>query len=549
MSYLVLARKWRPQSFEQIVGQSHVVKALINSLTNQRLHHAYLFTGTRGVGKTTIARLLAKALNCEQGISATPCLQCSACVAIEQGRFVDMIEIDGASRTRVEDTREILENVQYSPSQGRFKIYIIDEVHMLSNHSFNALLKTLEEPPEHIKFILATTDPQKLPVTVLSRCLQFSLRNMPKEQIEAHLNHILTDESIESETSALSLVALAANGSMRDALSLLDQAIAYCDEKISVAGVREMLGFTQHDYALDLLHALCEKQGETIIKINQELLSAGANPHHVLDDLIAYLHQLSLLQTIQSNTVTSNDDLNKLAKKITPQDTQLFYQIAIMGKNDMPLAPTPAIGLDMVMLRMLAFEPASVATLPQKECETKQAEHGSEQQEHTILAPKKDAQQQKNLQKNHTPLQNAPTQDVLQSSENNFDLSNWSKIVNQLNLNGIALSVAQHAILKEKNSNLLNFTIESGHLSMLSPTVIRRLENALSEYFNQNVKVNFESATQQIASPARQKQTLEKKQANQAKQSIEQDPIVQDITARFDGKLINDSIKHAEDEL
>ena len=276
MNYQVLARKWRPQTFEQMVGQQHVIQALINSLNKQRLHHAYLFTGTRGVGKTSIARLLAKALNCEQGISATPCLECETCQAIEKGHFIDLIEIDGASRTKVEDTREILDNVQYTPTQGRFKIYIIDEVHMLSNHSFNALLKTLEEPPEHIKFLLATTDPQKLPVTVLSRCLQFSLKSMNPEQISTHLAHILKEEGIAFEDEALTIIAQAADGSIRDSLSLLDQAIAYGNDKIESHSVRQMLGFTQKDYAVPLLQALASQDANAILDINQSLVEEGA---------------------------------------------------------------------------------------------------------------------------------------------------------------------------------------------------------------------------------------------------------------------------------
>ena len=298
MSYIALARKWRPRTFSQLIGQDHVNKALINSLDKKRLHHAYLFTGTRGVGKTSVARLLAKALNCEQGISSQPCLQCDTCLSIEQGRCIDLLEIDGASKTRVEDTRELLENVQYAPTSARFKIYLIDEVHMLSQHSFNALLKTLEEPPEHVKFLLATTDPQKLPVTVLSRCLQFHLNHLPIAVICQQLEHILQSESLEYEANALELIAHAAQGSMRDALSLLDQVIALGDKKLHARDIKNSLGYTQHDYALPLLDALANNEPHTLISISQRIAKESEHFHYVIDEMLRYLHQIGLYQTV-----------------------------------------------------------------------------------------------------------------------------------------------------------------------------------------------------------------------------------------------------------
>ena len=366
MSYIALARKWRPRTFSQLLGQEHINKALINSLNQQRLHHAYLFTGTRGVGKTSVARLLAKALNCEQGISAEPCLQCDACLAIEQGRFIDLIEIDGASRTRVEDTRELLENVQYAPTSGRFKIYLIDEVHMLSQHSFNALLKTLEEPPSHVKFLLATTDPQKLPVTVLSRCLQFNLKHVQPDVICLHLQHILDDEKLPYENQALELLAKAARGSMRDALSLLDQAIASSDNKLQTQDVKNILGYTQQDYALQLLQALADAYPQKLIDISKQITVEGGHFHYVVDEMLSYLHQIAISQSVANSNplISPPHEVLALSTRFAPEDVQLFYQIGIKGAEDIHLAPTLVIGFEMMLLRMYTFRPAPQETTP-----------------------------------------------------------------------------------------------------------------------------------------------------------------------------------------
>ena len=366
MSYIALARKWRPRTFSQLLGQEHINKALINSLNHDRLHHAYLFTGTRGVGKTSVARLLAKALNCEQGISAEPCLKCDACLAIEQGRFIDLIEIDGASKTRVEDTRELLENVQYSPTSGRFKIYLIDEVHMLSQHSFNALLKTLEEPPAHVKFLLATTDPQKLPITVLSRCLQFNLKHVQPDVISLHLQHILDDEQLPYENQALELLAKAARGSMRDALSLLDQAIASSDNILGEQDVKNILGYTQQDYALQLLQSLAELESKKLLDISKQIAIEGGHFHYVVDEMLSYLHQISISQNIPDNDlfINASPEILALSTRFTSEDVQLFYQIGIKGTEEIHLAPTVAVGFEMMLLRMYTFRPSSRETTP-----------------------------------------------------------------------------------------------------------------------------------------------------------------------------------------
>ena len=361
MSYQVLARKWRPSKFSELVGQEHVVTAISNALDNNRLHHAYLFTGTRGVGKTTIARIFAKSLNCESGLSANPCGQCGTCKDIEQGRFVDLLEIDAASRTKVDDTRELLDNVQYRPTQGDYKVYLIDEVHMLSKHSFNALLKTLEEPPPHVKFLLATTDPQKLPVTILSRCLQFNLKALSREQIQQQLSYVLTQEQINHEPAALAQLARAANGSMRDALSLTDQAIAQGNNQISASIVTDMLGLMDKNQILKMLHSLIEGHKEAVFEQVEALAQTAPNYANVLDELMSLLHQIAMTQVVPEacklETISARA-IYKLAGAISKEQVQLLYQMALQGKQDLPHSMDSRSGFEMVLLRMLAFTPA-----------------------------------------------------------------------------------------------------------------------------------------------------------------------------------------------
>ncbi|MEA3236343.1 DNA polymerase III subunit gamma/tau [Pseudomonas mosselii] len=367
MSYQVLARKWRPRSFREMVGQTHVLKALINALDNQRLHHAYLFTGTRGVGKTTIARIIAKCLNCETGITSTPCGTCSVCREIDEGRFVDLIEIDAASRTKVEDTRELLDNVQYAPSRGRFKVYLIDEVHMLSTHSFNALLKTLEEPPPYVKFILATTDPQKLPATILSRCLQFSLKNMSPERVVEHLTHVLGAENVPFEEDALWLLGRAADGSMRDAMSLTDQAIAFGEGKVLAADVRAMLGTLDHGQVYGVLQALLEGDARALLEAVRDLAEQGPDWNGVLSEMLNVLHRVAIAQALPEAVDNGQGDRERvlaLAQALPAEDVQFYYQMGLIGRRDLPLAPDPRGGFEMVLLRMLAFRPADADDAP-----------------------------------------------------------------------------------------------------------------------------------------------------------------------------------------
>ena len=364
MSYQVLARKWRPKTFADVVGQEHIITALANGLKDNRLHHAYLFSGTRGVGKTSIARLFAKGLNCVHGVTATPCGECENCKAIEQGNFIDLIEIDAASRTKVEDTRELLDNVQYKPVVGRFKVYLIDEVHMLSRHSFNALLKTLEEPPEYVKFLLATTDPQKLPITILSRCLQFHLKALDETQISQHLAHILTQENIPFEEPALVKLAKAAQGSIRDSLSLTDQAIAMGDRQVTNSVVSNMLGLLDDNYSIDILYALHQGNGELLMRTLQKVADAAGDWDKLLGECAEKLHQIALMQLLPQKSSDDNEHFSFLAKHISPEDVQFFYQVIVSGRKDLSNAPNRRIGTEMTLLRALAFHPKFLTAVP-----------------------------------------------------------------------------------------------------------------------------------------------------------------------------------------
>lgn len=574
MSYIALARKWRPRTFSQLVGQDHINKALINSLNQQRLHHAYLFTGTRGVGKTSVARLLAKALNCEQGISAEPCLQCDACVAIEQGRFIDLIEIDGASKTRVEDTREILENVQYAPTTGRFKIYLIDEVHMLSQHSFNALLKTLEEPPSHVKFILATTDPQKLPVTVLSRCLQFNLKHLQPAVISQYLQQILDDEKFSYDLPALTLIANAARGSMRDALSLLDQVIASCDNHLHAHDVKNCLGYTQQDYALQLLHALAELAPEKLLAISKKIAEEGAHFRYVLDEMLSYLHQISINLSIEGThqLISPAPEITELSTQFTPEDTQLFYQIGLKGLHDMTLAPTVAIGFEMTLLRMYTFKPATKIKLPPlaykavdatKSCPSENIIVDNEQQ--PVVATKIEVQAQENIMitpvvaETNCPVDNRVeiSDDILEQSNTSAlplvtqntveqvpqrENLNWVEILSRLKLQGLALSAAEHAELISKSEGSVVLRVAKGHQSVFTSAVLNRIELALTNYYGENIKLSLNSEQHVLSSPMQQRQVIQKKQHEDAEAALQNDPFFQQLQQEFSAELVKNSI-------
>jgi len=548
MSYIALARKWRPRTFSQLVGQDHINKALINSLNQQRLHHAYLFTGTRGVGKTSVARLLAKALNCEQGISAEPCLQCDACLAIEQGRFIDLIEIDGASRTRVEDTREILDNVQYAPTNGRFKIYLIDEVHMLSQHSFNALLKTLEEPPAHVKFILATTDPQKLPVTVLSRCLQFNLKHLQPSVIAQYLQHILDNEKFSYELTALTLIATAARGSMRDALSLLDQTIACSDNHLNTQDVKNSLGYTQQDYALQLLNALAELAPEKLLLISKKIAEEGGHFRYVLDEMLSHLHQISISQCIQGihELISPAPEITVLSTRFTPEDAQLFYQIGLKGTQEMLLAPTAAIGFEMTLLRMYTFKPSAPISLPSL-AYTNTLTNKTESDVTTIDEPPP-----LSYIETHTPLANhldntfqqqaTPSLASTSDKSNDQDNLSWAEILTKLNLHGLALSAAEHAEFINKSEGSVVLRVEKGHLSIFTTAVLNRIEQGLSGYYGEKITLSLNSDTLVLSTPMLQKQETQKKQQQAAEASLQNDPFFQQLQQEFSAELVKNSI-------
>ena len=544
MSYIALARKWRPRTFSQLVGQDHINKALCNSLNTNRLHHAYLFTGTRGVGKTSVARLLAKALNCEQGISAEPCLQCDACVAIEQGRFIDLIEIDGASRTRVEDTRELLENVQYVPTNGRFKIYLIDEVHMLSQHSFNALLKTLEEPPTHVKFLLATTDPQKLPITVLSRCLQFNLKHLQTDVICQHLEHILADEQLNYEKQALELLAKAARGSMRDALSLLDQAIASCNGHVRAQDVKNNLGYTQQDYALQILQALAETAPQKLISISNQISAEGGQFHYVIDEMLCYLHQIGISQTIPNDNplICPEPELLALNSKFTPEDVQLLYQIGIRGTEDLHLAPTFAVGFEMMLLRMHTFRPVPHVTLPPLAYQTSQGHSNPV------------ADEQADILTTYTEVTSPPRPPTSSVSDGLHDIkqnesADWGSLLPQLKLTGLALSAAENAEFIGKSGAEIVLRVAKGHQSVFTTAVINRIEQGLTNYYKEKITLTLSSEEIVLSSPAQQRQQTQQKLHEDAEISLQNDPFFQQLQEEFSAELVRNSITPRKDGL
>jgi DNA polymerase-3 subunit gamma/tau len=524
MSYQVLARKWRPRTFHQLAGQEHVVRALTNALDRQRLHHAFLFTGTRGVGKTTIARIFAKSLNCEVGVSSHPCGQCSACLEIDAGRFVDLIEVDAASRTKVEDTRELLENVQYAPSRGRFKVYLIDEVHMLSTHSFNALLKTLEEPPPHVKFLLATTDPRKLPVTILSRCLQFSLKRLPAALIAQYLNQVLEAEGVPREEEAVRLIARAGDGSMRDALSLLDQAIAFGGDRLETAAVSAMLGGIDRRRVVGLLEALATDDAAAVLRQVAELDEFSPDYAAVLAELLSLLQRVALAQVVP-DAVPDHDlvdaaDARRLAGMLAPEDVQLFYQIALLGRRDLPLMPEPRGGFEMVLLRMLCFRPAMLETATP-------ASSGTVTTPAPVLAPAIPIARPAVALAVAPAVAPAPVQPV----------SEWSVLVEQLGLVGMAKQVALHCALTARDGDFFQLALESGHAQMLTKTVEDRIRAALEQHLGRPVQLRFQVGNVTATTPADQRKQQQAERQQTAAERIAQDPHVRDMRELFDARI------------
>jgi DNA polymerase-3 subunit gamma/tau len=591
MSYQVLARKWRPKSFETLVGQDHVVRALSNALDQQRLHHAYLFTGTRGVGKTTLARILAKSLNCETGISAKPCGICSACTEIDRGRFVDLIEVDAASNTQVDAMRDLLDNAQYAPSAGRFKVYIIDEVHMLSKSAFNAMLKTLEEPPAHVKFILATTDPQKVPVTVLSRCLQFNLRQMAGTSIIDHLQNILTQEAIPFQASALHLIARAADGSMRDALSLTDQAIAYGGQSVNEAEVRDMLGAIDQSYLYQLINALLAEDGPALIAQAQAMEQRSLSFESALNDLAQLLHQIAVAQTVPDSVAHDLPEravLLDFAQRIPAATLQLYYQIALLGRRDIGLAPDELAGFSMSLLRMLAFSPkdqalsnasppalkaqttsptpvaASVkalasdttaaSTVAANEASKPQVPHEESMQaapEESPPAPSSDETPfEETMPSEPIPMTEAANADAEYSHNEPMPVDaglsrqfngDWRNLVDNLKL-GLARALSQHCELISYDENSISLSVPEMQKHLLLPNYQEKLSTSINQYFDKKIKLHF-SVGGTGNTPAQQINQEKAQAQSSAENAIEQDGFVQALINDFGAQIIPNSIK------
>ena len=550
MSYQVLARKYRPRNFAEMVGQGHVLRALINALDQDRLHHAYLFTGTRGVGKTTIARILAKCLNCEQGITSKPCDQCSTCVEINEGRSVDLIEVDAASRTRVEDTRELLDNVQYMPTRARFKVYLIDEVHMLSNHSFNALLKTLEEPPEHVKFLLATTTPKKLPITVLSRCLQFNLKNMSPELIVGNLQHILATEKISHEEAALWRVARAADGSMRDALSLTDQAISYGDDTVNDEDVVNMLGAIDQREVYRILDALIAVDAAALLERIAEVDQYAPDYANLLAEIQSLLHRIAVAQAVPESVDNSQGDRELIvdyAARLTAEDVHLFYQIGLIGLRDLPLVPDARSGFEMVLLRMLAFQPDV----------DKSGSGGSDHSGEKLPEPATESRPlNKELEKSEAiaegDVSSAPADNPVNETSSieddgakkRVDLQNgdWLLLMPQLKLTGVTRNLAANCGLVNVDDGCCRFVLNEQHASLWNRTHEKRMARQLSEYFDQEVLVKIDMGAVEMQTPAQYQQREREQQQAEAVKAIESDENVRILLDEFGGTLESKSI-------
>lgn len=534
MSYQVLARKWRPKTFAGLVGQAHVVKALTHALQENRLHHAYLFTGTRGVGKTTIARILSKSLNCELGVSAEPCGRCSSCLEIDAGRFVDLLEVDAATNTRVDEMRQLLENAVYAPTRGRYKVYVIDEVHMLSNSAFNAMLKTLEEPPEHVKFVLATTDPQKIPVTVLSRCLQFNLKQMLPQAVSEHLAFILAEEQIPFEVDALELLARSANGSMRDALSLLDQAIAHGTGKVLADQVREMLGTVDQEHLYDLLESISSADVLAMLGVVDAMAARSLSFDSALQELASLLTKIQLAQFCNGRA-QDNNRLTILAGRFSPEFVQLLYQISVHGRNELALAPDAYAGFVMTLLRMLAFAPGKSGAMTPMVCMPQGV--AQPRADDTLLIH----QPQKKAEPSSQEMPALAPSPVLAARVPGSE--SWHEILRVLPLSGMARELAQHCELRSHADNLVVLRLSPAHRHLQMKPAVDKVQQVLAEHYSCNIQLRIELADVESATPAvAAKQERQEKQ-DQAVGAIEKDEFVRDVIEMFDATLIESSIK------
>ena len=539
MAYQVLARKWRPSNFTQLVGQEHVSQSLIHALQHDRLHHAYLFTGTRGVGKTTVARILAKAINCENLQDSNPCGQCSVCLDFEQGRFMDLIEVDAASRTKVEDTRDLLDNAQYAPNQGRYKVYLIDEVHMLSGHSFNALLKTLEEPPPHVKFLLATTDPHKIPVTVLSRCLQFNLKRLLPEQIDAQMRFILTEEQIGFEAAALKLLARAADGSMRDGLSLLDQAIVFGSGSVKLADVTGMLGTVAQQPVDDILQALAAQDARGLLDKIAEVSELTPDFADILQQILRVLHRVALLQQLPGFVDHEFDSalLARLAQALLPEDVQLFYQIGLIGQRDLNLAPDLRSGFEMVMLRMLTFRPPSnppQAPMPGKTGGEKTFHPNPAQT--TIQAPAAALSEQISPDAKETRMV-----DTAAEPQGN-PADRWGEIIAALKIGGRTRELANNCVLDGIDEHVCRLLIDPG-FQRVGNVAEEKLRDALQKYFGKPLKLQITPQTTQQITPAIEIQKAREDRQQAAVDAINADPDIQALKNNLGARIMPGSIE------
>jgi len=595
MSYQVLARKWRPRSFEDMVGQTHVVRALSNALDRGLIHHAYLFTGTRGVGKTTLARILSKALNCEQGVSSRPCGECGACREIDEGRFVDLLEVDAASRTKVDQTRDLLDNVPFAPVKGRYKVYLIDEVHMFSGHSFNALLKTLEEPPPHVKFLLATTDPQKVPVTVLSRCLQFNLKRLLPDEIRRQLAHILKTEGIDSDDQALALLARAADGSMRDGLSLLDQAIAFGGGRVAAGDVSNMLGTVGRDLSLNLAEALAELDAPRTLDEVARIAELTPDFEGVLQELLLILHRVALFQQVPGTLPEEDPDQERLAalgQRLAPEDVQLFYQIALMGQQDLPLAPDPRSGIEMVLLRMLAFRPDTLASSGQEPARGEplnrsepfagggrnrgQPEPATDSGSAASPPPDKPAGPAAALAAARRATSGADSatppadrsrgpqvEPVAPSQENGRtpgtdgsgtsagpvelgDPESWHALVRGLRLGGVASQLAANCELAGWDGRRLSLILDPECDGMRVASATERLRTALASVLGDDLRLDIQIGRPQGETPARRLTRRNAERQAEAEAVMEQDPVARFLMDEMDARWVPGSIRPAD---
>ena len=529
--YEVLARKYRPHNFKELVGQTHTIRTLVNALDNNNLHHGFLFTGTRGVGKTTIARIFAKSVNCEKGVSSNPCGKCETCIEIDKGQSVDLIELDAASNTGVDHMREILENAQYTPTKNLYKIYLIDEVHMLSKSSFNALLKTLEEPPTHIKFLLATTDPKKLPITVLSRCLQFNLNKLSHNEILEHLKFIMNEEKLKFDDSALSKIAEFGNGSMRDALSLLDQSISYGNGNVKEKDLKKMLGLVHHDEIINLASLIAERNAEQILLCVKGLAHKGENLSNALRDLTSLFHKISIATIIQDDKQVSSE-ITKLARKFSAQDLQLYYQIAINGQKDMNLSPSEQIGLEMTLLRMIAFHP----------------DYDSAEKKNLKSPPDKNSKVKDS--KTQESSSKASTRKQKSNEEiNQLDIrtqEDWEKIIKSLDFNGAAKMLVKNTVFKSLDNQTLTLTLSSDFVNLHTPKTEESIKNELCMLYPE-VEIIFEFG-ETNGSSLSQKESIKKEQNRKETESqFLSDDSLKELQEVFNSKVDLKSIKSTKE--